>query len=165
MGNSPADRGLDRFTVIDTRDVDLTREAVRSALGDLALDVHGDARRFSWRATLVKLGPLVLVHGPTGGDVSLHGAPAGHTLSLADDPGVDASSAGGDVRIAPGRAVAMYSAGAPSRWRATSEVVSTTLRLDPAFVEGQLAALTGAPVRGPLRFELAQPAARRPGAR
>ena len=88
---------------------------------------------------------------------------SGYTVSLAADASLRAASAGDATAIAPGRRAAVLSPGAWSEWSTEGPFRHFTLRVDARYLEAQLEAITGVPIRGPLAFSLPMPTADGPG--
>lgn len=152
--SATAPAGLDRFTFVDTDDIDLSLAAARRVFGpDVTVDVGGDLRRIHWRLSRVDLGPVVLSRGePRAESFHLHGDLHAYFVFVADHPGMELGSAGSAVPLIPGRSGGILSAALPGSLRGAGELANTSLVIDPAFLTAQLEALTGAPVRELPRF-------------
>jgi DNA-binding CsgD family transcriptional regulator/AraC-like DNA-binding protein len=156
--------GLDRYPSIHTRELEPARALVARAYGELALDLADDPRRFEWRASLVDLGPVVIVPSATRGKVLVHGAVQSYLLHLLSQGGAHTVTRHEEVDLAGGRSAALLSPGVPVRWTSNGRTASSTLRLAPRFVVAQLEALTGVTVRRPPTFALPVATGAGPGA-
>lgn len=152
--NAPGS-ALDRGPRIETRDRELAQEGVVQIYGeDIVLNVRGDARRFEWRASLVDLGPLVVLPSFVSGEPVLRGTPSSYLLTLPSEGGARAVSSSESADIAPGMGAAVFSPTRASEWRAAGEVQSLSMRIDPHFLKTELEALTGVTLHRSIEFAL-----------
>ena len=157
MPDRPSRRALERPPLIHARDLEMARLIVVKVYGDITVDVPRDSHRFEWRATPVDLGPVALFLGDLTSGMTLRGEALDYTVSLAAGPSMRAASSREAAEISPGRGAAVFSPGSRVEWTAVGPSRPMTLRIDALYLEEQLEALTGVPIRGPLTFALAMP--------
>jgi DNA-binding CsgD family transcriptional regulator len=136
--------------------VDVARASIARAFGGGNGGVLGDPRQFEWRASVITLGPLVVIPNAatTGGYIA--GAMPGHHLALSTAGRGGTGAARGEVtEVVEGRLAALFSPGAPMDRRATEAFSAIGIRIERRFLEGQLEALTGTAVPGSIVFALA----------
>ena len=158
MPDRPSPRALERPPLIHARDLEMARLLLGKVYGDLTVDVPRDSHRFEWRATSVDLGPVALFLGTVTSDVRLHGEVSDCIVSLTAGSSMRAAASKEAAEISPRRSAAVFSPGSRAKWTtAAPSSRPMTLRIDARYLEAQLEALTGVPLRRPLTFALAMP--------
>ncbi len=132
----------------------MARLLLAKVFGDLTVDVHRDSHRFEWRSAPVDLGPVAVYSGAIASGVIMRGEPSGYIVRLAAGSPERASSSGEATEISPGRSAAVFSPGSRSELSTEGRSRPITVRIDARYLEAQLEALTGVPVRRPVAFAL-----------
>ena len=149
--------GFLRFPHFHTCELEAARTGLAASYGDCVMDVDGAAADFEWHVAMVPIGPITVLPCYARGDIRLRGEPKGYLIGLGAQVAAQARSGRKEVSIAAGRAAGVYSPGTQVAWRGAGERHITSLRIDSSFLQGELEALTGAPVRRPLQFDIAMP--------
>jgi FixJ family two-component response regulator/AraC-like DNA-binding protein len=137
----------------------MARLLLAKVYGDITVDVPRDSHRFEWRAAAVDLGPVTIFSGAITSSVIMRGEPSGYTVRLAAGSPERAASSGEATEIVAGRSAAVFSPGARSELSAEGLSLPITVRIDARYLEAQLEALTGVPIRRPVAFALSMPTA------
>jgi len=157
---------LDRFPFVRTRSLDEAMDLCRTLYAPLTAELADRRARFAWEANRVVVDRLVLVTTQHGGSVRLDApssGPAFH-LDLARAGRGEHTQARRTAPLAAGAHAVMVSPSLPVRCRLSRGYAGTQVIIPRQALEAALEALTGAPLRSPLRFEPAVDVAAGPGA-
>ncbi len=147
-------RGSTRPPVIRTRDLEMARQILAKVFGDVTVDVPRDSHRFEWSATPIDMGPVALFTGAITSSVIMRGEASGYTVRMAAGRPERAASSRDTAEVFPGRSAAVFSPGSRAELITETSSRPLTLRVDARYLEAQLEALAGAPIRRPVTFAL-----------
>lgn len=134
------------------RDVDVARGALLRIYGDVALDVAAGRREFEWATTPIEAGPITVLRSCSVGKIVLRGTPSSHVVNLATRRVAQVIAPGGSAEIARSRGAVVFSPGTRYEWRSPGRQKGVAICIDPAFLQGQIEALTGRSARAPVEL-------------
>ncbi|MEZ4296423.1 MAG: LuxR C-terminal-related transcriptional regulator [Polyangiaceae bacterium] len=110
---------------------------------------------FQWRAVITALGHVTVVQGSVSAPVVLDVRAGSYVLHLSRGGVAVVAAGGASVPVAAGQSGALASPERRLRWASSSAYQGLTVRIAPAYVRSQLAALTGEEPRSDPEIALA----------
>ncbi|MDI1431939.1 LuxR C-terminal-related transcriptional regulator [Polyangium sorediatum] len=138
---------------METRHLDEARAIFRQAYGESQLDAV-DPKRFAWRASFAGTGPVAFSRGGSSGGTIMRVVPASYVVVLLTDKSGHAASHKAAADITQEGGAVVFTSGHPLVLKLADGVRSVTLRIDPAYLQAELEALTGRTVHRPPLFAL-----------
>jgi AraC-like DNA-binding protein len=163
---SPYDLALSRYPLIHTRSLEEAISLQSTLSSPLRAEQTDSAAPFEWRANRLILGGVGIMASEYGAGVRAHtdhvDARYGLTISLAG--GGSVAQAGQTAPLVPGQRAALVSPSLPVEVDLRSGYRGLQVIIPAQTMENALDALTGAPRKGPLRFDTSVDIGSGPGA-
>ncbi|MEZ4307318.1 MAG: hypothetical protein R3F14_04645 [Polyangiaceae bacterium] len=137
---------------VDISDAATAATRLSALYGEVRVSVEGP---FQWRAAITALGHVTVVQGSVSAPVVLDVRAGSYVIHLSRGGVAVVAAGGASVPVAAGQSGALASPGRRLRWASSSAFQGLTVRIAPAYLRSQLAALTGEEPRSDPEIALA----------